>query len=161
MDIGRIIGAVILGAFIATSAHGAEPMKPLASEAIRMKKATPILFVDNVQQSAGFFIEQLGFTKTIEVPYERGLQFAAVVHGDVEIMFQASDSADETFSTDELAARVGQGFIYFEIDDFDEIVAAVRGAEIVKDAHETAYGSKEIYIREPGGNVLGFAKHAD
>jgi len=126
-----------------------------------MKKATPILFVDNVQKSVDFFTGKLGFTKTIEVPYARGLQFAAVASGGVEIMFQASDVEDETFSHAELAARVGTGMVYFVVDDFDKIVDAVSDAEIIKPAHETSYGAKEIYIREPGGNVLGFSKQAD
>lgn len=95
------------------------------------------------------------------MPYERGLQFAAVKAGSVEVMFQASDAQDETFSQAELAARVGTGMIYFEVDNFEHVVEAVSGADIVKAAHETSYGSREIYIREPGGNILGFAKQPD
>jgi len=175
-----IIGAIIVCGFVVTNAYGADirapgekvetgfshkPARskdsiPSASETIMMKKATPILFVENVQNSVDFFTQKLGFTKTIEVPYAHGLQFAAVTSGDVEIMFQAGDAPDETFSQAELTARVGTGMIYFAVDDFDAIVNAVSGAEIVKAAHETAYGAREIYIREPGGNVLGFAKQA-
>ena len=51
----------------------------------------------------------------------RGLQFAAVASNGLEIMFQASDVEDETFTKAELAARVGQGFIYFEIEGFDTV----------------------------------------
>ncbi|GEM_PF-1917461 len=132
-----------------------------AHQGVFMKKATPILFVDDVQASVDFFADRLGFEKTIAVPYERGLQFAAVEKDGVEIMFQAGDVEDPTFTKDELAARIGQGFIYFEVGDFDRIAEAVKGAEIVKPAHVTDYGSQEIYIREPGGNVLGFARHKE
>ncbi|GJL93626.1 MAG: hypothetical protein DHS20C05_00310 [Hyphococcus sp.] len=155
------LSAVVLSGAISACANSEDARAPSASETGMIKKATPILFVDDVQQSVDFFADRLGFTKTMEVPYERGLQFAAVASNDVEIMFQASDVNDETFTKAELSARVGQGFIYFEIDDFEKIVEAVSDAEIVKDAHDTNYGAKEIYIREPGGNVLGFAKQAE
>ena len=41
--------------------------------------------------------------------------------------------------------------------DLDEVERAVRGAPVVKNRHKTFYGSTEFYIREPGGNVVGFA----
>jgi hypothetical protein len=28
---------------------------------------------------------------------------------------------------------------------------------VVKERHQTFYGSTEFYVREPGGNVVGFA----
>ena len=31
---------------------------------------------------------------------------------------------------------------------------------MVKERHKTFYGSEEIYVREPGGSVVGFAKFA-
>jgi len=43
------------------------------------------------------------------------------------------------------------------IGDLDEIERAVHGAPMVKERHKTFYGSTEFYIREPGGNVVGFA----
>ena len=41
--------------------------------------------------------------------------------------------------------------------DLDVIEQRVTGAPVVKPRHTTFYGSTEIYIREPGGNVVGFA----
>jgi len=29
---------------------------------------------------------------------------------------------------------------------------------VVKARHQTFYGSTELYVREPGGNVVGFAQ---
>jgi len=154
-SVSAIIAAILLAACGAPEDAGQS-----AQETAQMKKATPILFVDNVQASVDFFTEKLGFTKTIEVPYERGLQFAAVEQDGIEIMFQASDVDDPSFTPEEMKARAGKSMIYFEVDDFDKILEAAKSADIFKDAHVTDYGSQEIYIREPGGNILGFAKHA-
>ena len=154
---------VMLAAFTllaVVSCAKAPPETPVEhAETAMVKKATPILFVDDVQQSIDFFADTLDFAKTMEVPYDRGLQFAAVEANGVEIMFQAGDIDDPTFTKEELAARVGQGFLYFEVENLDKVLKNIQGAEIVKDLHTTGYGSKEIYIREPGGNILGFAQH--
>jgi len=34
----------------------------------------------------------------------------------------------------------------------------VSGAPIVKPRHDTFYGSTELYVKEPGGNLVGFAQ---
>jgi hypothetical protein len=56
---------------------------------------------------------------------------------------------------------VGQSTaLFFRVDDLDAAERAVKGAPVVKARHKTFYGSEEIYVREPGGNVVGFAKFA-
>ena len=34
----------------------------------------------------------------------------------------------------------------------------MAGAPLVKARHETFYGSLECYVKEPGGNTVGFAQ---
>ncbi len=46
------------------------------------------------------------------------------------------------------------------MDDIDAIEKAVAGAEIVVPRRTTFYGSTEIFVREPAGNVVGFAQLA-
>ncbi len=46
------------------------------------------------------------------------------------------------------------------VGDLDATEAALAGAPVVKARHTTFYGSEEIYVREPGGNTVGFAKFA-
>ena len=33
----------------------------------------------------------------------------------------------------------------------------MAGAPVVKSRHKTFYGSTEFYVKEPGGNTVGFA----
>ncbi len=47
--------------------------------------------------------------------------------------------------------------LYFEVADFDAVEAAMAGAPVMKPRHETFYGTVELYVREPGGNMVGFA----
>ena len=48
--------------------------------------------------------------------------------------------------------------LFITVDDLDRIERAVAGATIVKPRHDTFYGTTEIYVREPGGNCVGFAQ---
>jgi uncharacterized glyoxalase superfamily protein PhnB len=121
----------------------------------------PVLIVDAVEPSVKFWTEQLGFTKDNEVPGPDGkLIFASVKKDAVEIMYQtrASVVADNAAAATELAGRSVTLFITVPaIADLDEIAQRSKGAPVVKARHDTFYGTTEFYIREPGGNIVGFA----
>ena len=48
--------------------------------------------------------------------------------------------------------------LFITVDDFDAAETALDGAPVVKPRHQTFYGSTEIYVREPGGHTVGFAR---
>jgi hypothetical protein len=48
--------------------------------------------------------------------------------------------------------------LFIAVDDINAAASALTGAPIVKAKHETFYGSTEIYVREPGGHIVGFAQ---
>lgn len=126
-----------------------------------LKSLTPVLIVDAVEPCAAFWIEKLGFAKPSEVPGDDGkLTFVILQKDEVEIMYQtrASVIADNSAQATDLTGHSTALFITVpSIDDLDEVERAVRGAPMVKERHKTFYGSTEFYIREPGGNVVGFA----
>ncbi|HYW05731.1 MAG TPA: VOC family protein, partial [Longimicrobium sp.] len=68
---------------------------------------------------------------------------------------RASVIADQPESAAELNGHSVALFI--TVDDIDAIERAMAGAPIVKPRHDTFYGSTELYVREPGGNTVGFA----
>ena len=47
--------------------------------------------------------------------------------------------------------------LYIEVDNFGDALERVKGAEVVVPERTTFYGMREIWVREPGRNVLGFA----
>jgi len=59
-----------------------------------VKKITPVLFVKEIEPVLPFWLEKLGFTKTIEVPEGNKLAFVAFKSGTAEIMYQTYASAD-------------------------------------------------------------------
>lgn len=126
-----------------------------------LKSLTPVLIVEAVEPCAQFWIDKLGFAKPTEVPGDDGkLVFAILQKDGVEIMYQtrASVIAETPDQAGDLQGHSTALFITVpSMGDLDEVERAVRGAPIVKDRHKTFYGSTEFYIREPGGNVVGFA----
>ena len=124
-----------------------------------LRHLTPVLVVDDVEPCLRFWTEKLGFTAENQVPGDNGkLVFASARAGDVEVMYQtrASVLAERPDAANEL---VGHSTVLFvTVDDLDPIEASVSGAPIVKPRHDTFYGSTELYVKEPGGNLVGFAQ---
>ncbi len=124
-----------------------------------LKQLTPVLVVDAVEPCLPFWTERLGFAKTIDVPGPDGrLVFAAVQGDGIEIMYQTRASVLEE-RPDAARELAGHSIVLFiTTDDLDSIEKALAGAPVVKPRHQTFYGSTEIYVREPGGHVVGFAQ---
>jgi uncharacterized glyoxalase superfamily protein PhnB len=125
----------------------------------RLKQLTPVLIVDAVEPCVKFWTDRLGFAVTNEVPGPDGkLVFASVQQGAIEIMYQTRASVldDQPGSAQDLTGHSVALFI--TVDNLDQVEKALVGAPLVKPRHQTFYGSVEIYVREPGGNTVGFAQ---
>ena len=124
-----------------------------------IKQLTPVMVVDQVEPCLAFWTERLGFSKVHEVPSPDGsLMFASAERDGIEVMYQtrASVIADHPGSAADLAGH--SVVLFLTVDSIDEIEKAMAGAPVVKPRHQTAYGSTELYVREPGGNMVGFAQ---
>jgi len=125
----------------------------------KLLQLTPVMVVEAVEPCLRFWADRLGFTVENEVPGPDGKIVFASARGDgVEVMYQtrASVVADMPAASPELA---GHSIVLFiKVADLDAVEKAVAGAPVVKARHQTFYGSTEIYVREPGGNTVGFAQ---
>jgi uncharacterized glyoxalase superfamily protein PhnB len=123
-----------------------------------VKKLTPVLFVEDVEPCVTFWVERLGFQKTMDVPDGNQLAFAMLQRGNVELMYQSYASADKDVTGISQLARKGPTFLYVEVENLDETIAAVKGAEVVMPVRTTFYGAKEIGIKDPAGHFITFAQ---
>ena len=124
-----------------------------------LQHLTPVLVVDEVEPCLRFWIDKLGFTAENQVPGDDGkLVFASAKAGDVEVMYQtrASVVAEQPEAADEFLGH--STVLFIPVDDLYRIERAVAGATIVKPRHDTFYGTTELYVKEPGGNRVGFAE---
>lgn len=126
---------------------------------MNVRKITPVLFVQDVEPCLKFWVDRFGFHTTAEVPDGDKLAFAILQRGNVELMYQSYASADKDVGTTiSQAARKGPTFLYVEVDNLNETIAAANGAEVVMPKRETFYGSTEIGIKDPAGHWVTFAE---
>ena len=128
---------------------------------MNVKKITPVLFTQDVEPCVKFWVERFGFKTTAEVPDGDKLAFAMLQKGNVELMYQSYASADQDVGTTiSQVVRKGPTFLYVEVDNLDETINAVKGAEVVMPKRQTFYGSTEIGIKDPAGHFVTFAEFA-
>jgi uncharacterized glyoxalase superfamily protein PhnB len=127
----------------------------------RLKQLTPVLIVDSVEPCIDFWVERFGFSADNKVPGPNGaLVFASVARDGIEVMYQtrASVLAESPETAKELDGH--SVALFLVVDDLDAVEGAVAGVPVVKPRHKTFYGTMELYVREPGGNTVGFSQHA-
>ncbi len=120
-----------------------------------MKKCTPILHVEAVEPCLPFWTERLGYTVTAQVPDGEKIGFAILQKDGTELMYQSTRSLENDTA---VVPPLKGTMLFIEVDDVGAVEKAMRGAEIAVPRRKTFYGADEIFVREPGGNVVGFAQ---
>ncbi len=132
--------------------HHAEERK-----AMNVKRITPVLFVKEIEPVLPFWVDKLGFTKTIEVPHENKIGFVALQKGSTEVMYQSYASVADDMP---LIAETHKGptFLYIEVDNLDAVLSALKDSKIVQPERTAFYGMREVGFQEPGGHYVTFAQ---
>lgn len=120
-------------------------------------KLTPVLIVEEIEKSLPFWIDRMGFQKTVDVPDGDRLGFAILVREGAEVMVQtlASVLKDEPRFAPQGSSRVTALFI--EVDDFEDVRRRLDGYPIAMPERTTFYGMREIGVFEPSGHIVVFA----
>ena len=120
-------------------------------------KITPVLIVEEIEKSLAFWIDRIGFVKTVEVPEGDRLGFAILVRDGAELMLQMVESVRK--DAPQFAPKDGSGSvgIFIEVEDFDDVLRRLQGYAIAMPERVTFYGMREIGVFEPGGHTVVFA----
>jgi uncharacterized glyoxalase superfamily protein PhnB len=135
--------------------------QPKAEEKIKtmtIKRITPVLFAEEIEPCVKFWVEKMGFQKTSEVPGGNKLAFVMLKKGNVELMYQTYASAEKDVPAVSQLVRKGPTFLYIEVDNLEDTIAAIKGAEVVVPVRTTFYGAKEIGVKDPAGHLITFAQ---
>jgi hypothetical protein len=89
-------------------------------KSMNFKRVTPVLLVKEIEPLIPFWVDRLGFAKTIEVPDGNKLGFVTFEKGSVEVMYQTYSSVEKD-APKEVSATAGKGptYLYMEVDNFD------------------------------------------
>jgi uncharacterized glyoxalase superfamily protein PhnB len=120
-------------------------------------KITPILFVDAIEPSLEFWVGRLEFEKIAEVPEGNRLGFVILKKGDSELMLQTRESIKTDAGAASQTTLSMTSCLYIEVETFSDALQRIQGAEVVVPQRDTFYGMREIYVREPEGQIVGFA----
>lgn len=120
-------------------------------------KITSVLYVDAIEPALEFWVDRMGFEKTVEVPHGDALGFVILVQNDTELMLQTWASVEEDDPRFRYGARGRSSGLFIEVDDWDDAKRRLQGADLVVPERVTAYGMREIWVRTPGDHLVGFA----
>jgi len=117
-------------------------------------KLTPVLYVDAIEPSLPFWTA-LGFTTRISVLEGERLGFVSLVRDDLEVMYQTRVNLGHDIPV--LAElSLGPQALYIELEDLDAVDLST--VETIVPRREASYGAREIWVREPGGHIVGLAQ---
>src|SRR5580704_217983 len=111
-----------------------------------VNKITPVLLVDEVEPCIHFWVDGFGFEKTIEVPEGNKTGFVTLQKGSIELMYQSYSSVEKDDPNRAESIRKGPTFLYVEVGNLEEAIAAAKGAPVVMPVRTTFYGAREIGV---------------
>src|ERR1700704_6304222 len=91
------------------------------NKAMNVKRITPVLFVKEIEPVLPFWVDAIGFAKTIEVPAGDKLGFVSLQKDSTEVMYQTYASLGEDMPLIAEAAKKGPTFLYIEVDNLDAV----------------------------------------
>ena len=125
-----------------------------------MHKLSPLLTVESIEPCLPFWVDRLGFAKTVEVPDGTSLGFVILAKDGVEIMYQSRSSVEKdipALAKGAATALPAMG-LFIEVGNIDEVERALDGIAHVIPRRRTFYGMDEVVVRDPGGYVVVFAQ---
>jgi catechol 2,3-dioxygenase-like lactoylglutathione lyase family enzyme len=114
-------------------------------------RVTPQLRTTNLQDSIRFYTEKLGLT--LEFQYEDF--YAGIRAGNQTFHLKLVDEKDPSIDF----VEDGEHFhLYFETTDLSVLASDLKekGVQMLKDVHETPWGTREFAIKDNQGHVLYF-----
>ena len=120
-------------------------------------KITAVLFVPSVEEALAFWVDRIGFEKTMEVPHFDHIGFAILVNDGAELMLQSHSSAEADAPALGEAARASKSSLFIEVPDIQDISRRLEGYTINMPLRDTFYGMREIGVTAPGGHTVVFA----
>src|SRR5215475_9247579 len=115
-------------------------------------KLTPVLIVDEIEKSLPFWVDRMGFEKTVDVPDGDRLSFVILVSKGAEVMLQTIESVrkDEPKFLPKPGSTTA---LFIEVDDFEATRKRLEGYPIALAERNTFYGMREIGVFDPAGNA--------
>ncbi len=121
-------------------------------------KLTPVLLVESVEESLPFWVERMGWQKTVDVPDGDVMGFAILTNEGSELMLRTFASAAKDGPQFVAGPGRHRSSLFIEVEDWANTIERLEGFEVAMPERTTFYGMREIGVFQPGGPVVIFAK---
>ena len=118
---------------------------------------TPVLVVEEIEPCLPFWVDRIGFQNVAQMPEGDGIGFVILLRDTAELMLQSAASVRKDVPVFAPAGVSRISSLFIEVDDFADTMSRLEGYPIAMPERTTFYGTREIGIFEPGGNVVIFA----
>lgn len=127
-----------------------------------MNKVVPLLVVDDVQRSAAFYVQGLGFTQSFIYPADQP-QVAMVSLDGIQLLLETPASYEQKSGVILGLGLRGQGVelqlqMAADLDSYYLMVTS-RQVEVIRPLFTTDYGMRQFTIRDVNSYVLTFIQH--
>jgi hypothetical protein len=127
------------------------------NEKVNLKKATVILSVNDINRSVYFYKEVAGLEPVAYYPDSNNINFVVLAKGNAEILLEKKEYFNEEFPEYKDSQNVCPVNVLFEVNEILMIYEmAVNKTSIVKELHQTQYGTKEFSIKDIDGYIITF-----
>ncbi|HYX64565.1 MAG TPA: VOC family protein [Burkholderiales bacterium] len=122
---------------------------------MKVTGVVPQLRTTDLERAIRFYVETLGF----ELDFRYRDFYAGVRAGGQVFHLKRVDDADPSIAF----VRDGDHLhLYFDVDGIDRAASELkeRGARLLREAHDTPWGTREIALCDPDGHTLYFGQTA-
>ena len=124
-----------------------------------LKKLTPNLVVSNVERTAAFYCDVLGFARITTVPDAPPYAFTILQSGPVEIFLNAPEPAISEYSAFKGRPLGGTLTLFIEVSDIDALYESLKSrVSIVMPLEKKWYGVTEFAFEDPDGYIITYAQ---
>jgi len=125
-------------------------------------KLTPNLIVSNVERSAAFYRDVLGFTMQMTVPDAPPFAFAMMTCGQVEVFLNAPEAAYEEYPAFKNQTIGGTLTLFVEVTDIETAYARLAPlVTVVMPFEKKWYGMTEFAFTDPDGYIITYAQRTE
>ena len=118
-----------------------------------IESVTPVLAAERIEPVLPFW-RRFAYTAIVEVPQGDVLVFVILSNGRSQVMYQSVASLQEDLKQ----TITVPSLLYLKVESIDAIEKLLEASEIVIPRRTTFYGATEIFVRDPAGNIIGFAQ---
>jgi uncharacterized glyoxalase superfamily protein PhnB len=131
----------------------------VTKEKSNYKKISANLMSSDINASIKFYKKILDLDLTVVYPDSANIDFAILSKGSIEIMLQRKESMIEEFPEMIEKDMTGGFNLYIEVNDILMIYEkAISSAQVVKELHQTLWGTKEFSIKDYDGHIITFGE---